>query len=111
MNRCELSVSANASRRTPGVNVPLAAPSCPLDVASLASCCSDLPEAEGNWLATGCRAAASSSTAGAGFAAVVAEVRVPVAAGLALELCLAELPQAASPSAAATIARRRATTG
>src|SRR5437764_11638310 len=105
MNRCARSVSANASRRRPGVNVPLAAPNCAVEAASLASCWSVLPEADGNWPAAGCSAADRLSTAGEGFDVVAAG-----RAAVVLELCVAELPHAAIASAAAAIANRRSTT-
>src|ERR1700722_15652251 len=64
MNAPELAVSPNASRRVPGVNVPVAAPSCALDFASVASCLRLCAWAGGNWLVRGCSAAGSSATAG-----------------------------------------------
>src|SRR6266436_1427675 len=110
MNRCWLLVSANASRLKPGVSVPFAAPSDAAEPASFASCCSDLPDDEGNWLATGRCAAASSSTAGAGPAvAVVVELELAVALDGLPELCVAELPQAPRASATTTTPRRRTT--
>src|SRR5579884_2643272 len=107
MKRCELSVSANASRLRPGVNVPFAAPSCAEEPASAASCLSVLPEAWGKSLADGCSAAVSSSTAGAGFDVLVAGAVIDAP----LELCFDEPPHAASASAATPIARPRLTTG
>src|SRR5947199_10720357 len=66
MNAPELVVSANANRRVPGVNVPVAAPSCALPLAREASCLSVLAPAEGNCPRCGCSAAGSSETAGGG---------------------------------------------
>src|SRR5436305_10664706 len=106
MNCCELLVSANASRLKPGEKVPLAAPSCAVVVASFASCCNDLPWADGNWLAAGWTAADRSLTAGAGFV-----VAVVVGWLEGVELVFDDAPHAASANARPTIARRRGTTG
>src|ERR1039458_2389571 len=109
MNAPELVVSPNASRRVPGVKVPVAAPSCALDFASAASCLSVRPWAGGNCAAPGFSAAASSSSAGCAAAVdevADAAVRVEVAE---LELELEEEPQPAAASApAARAARMRA---
>src|SRR5450755_635856 len=69
MNAPDVVVSPNASRRVPGVNVPVAAPSWALALASAASCLSVFPWEGGNWVGSGFSAAASSSSAG-GVAAV-----------------------------------------
>src|SRR5882757_6951641 len=111
MNRCQGSVSPNAKRLSPGVKVPSAALSDAVEPPSAASCLSVLPEAEGNSLETGCWAAARSDTAAVGLAvgsaaAVALAAGLVVAAVLPLASCPAEPPQAASVSAAATIARR-----
>src|SRR5437588_3874720 len=93
MNWLELVVRAKASRRVPGVNVPVAAPNWAVEPAPALSCRSERPPAPGNWLAAGRWAAASSSTAGAGVPVV------PVAAGVwALPVDLAAPPQPASAS-------------
>src|SRR5450755_1583790 len=64
MNAPELAVSPKANRRVPGVNVPVAAPSCALDFTSPPSCWSVRPCAEGNSASCGRSAAGSSATAG-----------------------------------------------
>src|SRR5450755_4771280 len=64
MNAPELAVSPKANRRVPGVNVPVAAPSCALDFTSPPSCSSVRPCAEGNSANCGRSAAGSSATAG-----------------------------------------------
>src|SRR5262245_18056564 len=63
MNAPDLSVSPNASRRVPGVNVPVAAPSSAVDLTVAASCRSERPFAGGNCPEEGCSAAGSSETA------------------------------------------------
>jgi hypothetical protein len=73
---------------------------------SFASCRSDLPDADGNWLGTGRSAAATSSTAGAGFPAVFELALEP---DWPLELWVADPPHAPSASPAKSTPRRRAT--
>lgn len=69
MNWPELEFSPKATRSTPGVNVPVAAPSWALDLTRAASARSERPWAAGNCPAAGRWAPARSSIAG-GSAAV-----------------------------------------
>src|SRR5690242_7773109 len=61
-----LVVIANANRRLPGVNTPVAAPSSPVALTRLASWVRLRPSTDGNWVATGRTAAGSSFTAAGG---------------------------------------------
>jgi hypothetical protein len=106
MNAPELALSAKAKRWTPGVNVPVAEPSCALEWTSAASCWRLRPRVAGNWERRGVSAAGSSSTAGGWTPAAVllalAVVVVVVAAALEVLEALGECddePQAASASA------------
>src|SRR5437016_11424747 len=99
MNAPERAVSANASLCVPGVNVPVAAPSCALDLTSAPSCCRVRPPAAGNWPACGCTAAASSSTAGGSAAAVF----VGDVAGVGAAECLDDEPQPPSAIRATSV--------
>ena len=79
-------VRPKASRRVPGVKVPVAAPSWAVDLTVAASWRSVRPCAVGNWPVDGCSAAGSSATA-AGRAAVDAvETDEVVVAAAVLEL-------------------------
>src|SRR6516162_10900208 len=99
MNAPELVFRANANRLTPGVNVPVAAPSWALAFAVSASCWSVRPLACGNWPALGCAAAPSSETAGGGPVVggpeteVVVELAAELSAVVLEDLVLEEDPQ------------------
>src|SRR5689334_18888648 len=110
MKAPEAEFRPKAIRRTPGVKVPVAAPSCALDLTRAPSWRREKrPSAAGNWRARGCSAAASSSIA-AGGPLVAAVLVVDAAAGLVvdaaaeaddleLEPWLVEEPQPARASA------------
>src|SRR5436190_21918536 len=108
MNAPELVFSANANRPTPGVKVPVAAPSWALERTVAASCWSVRPPAGGNCCGRGGAAGASSETAGGGPVVAGPVVVVDVLVALseadseADPLWLDE-PQPASPSRMATI--------
>src|ERR1700687_5767917 len=70
MNAPELAFRANANRPVPGVNVPVAPPSCALEETVAASCWSVRPLTPGNWLGTGRCAGPGAETAGGGRAVV-----------------------------------------
>src|ERR1039458_5469306 len=112
MNAPAAVVSPNASRRVPGVKVPVAAPSWALALASAPSCSSVLPWGGGNRVGSGVSAAASSSSAG-GVVAVdelaATAVFVEVVEPEAVELEGEEEPHPAAASAPpARSARMRA---
>src|SRR5206468_6071744 len=102
MNAPELVFRANARRLVPGVNVPVAAPSCALLWTSAASCLSVRPRAGGKSPAFGRSAAGSSLTAGGGPAVVRAVLAVVVLECVFLEL---EDPQPVVARAAAAATR------
>src|SRR5437763_8991063 len=85
MNWPELEFNPKATRCTPGVNVPVAAPSWALDLTRAASARSERPWAAGNCPATGRSAPARSSIAG-GRAPVVLLVDWDAAVLVAAEL-------------------------
>lgn len=112
MKAPELALSPKASRRVPGVNVPVAAPNCALEPTNAASARRERPWAAGNMLARGCSAAGSSATAGAGPAALEDAVLVlapSLVAGLeAVEEGVAEEDPHPAMTRATTGVRRRA---
>src|ERR1700729_12057 len=114
MNAPDRLVRPKASRRVPGVKVPVAAPSWAVDLTSVASWRSVRPCADGNCPVEGCSAAGSSATAGGSAAVEAVDV---VLAGAELERGAGapdeeeeevEEPQPAIANAARTGTRNRA---
>jgi hypothetical protein len=85
MNWPEGALRPKASRRRPGVKVPVAAPNWAEERASAPSRRSERPRTGGNWEARGRSAAASSATAGAGAPEDAAEPLVAVEAAPAAD--------------------------